>query len=365
MSSPAPTKIRVALDWTPNSNHIGFAVAAAEGYFADAGLDVEIISPHADAYKATPASRLSDGTAEFACVPSETVVSYATWPAAEDDDDDAARRRRPRIVAVAALLQTSASAVVTLKSSGLDRPGKLDGRTYLSYGARYEGRIVRELIRRDGGEGSFAEATPPMLEIWDRFLKGEGDATWIFLPHEGVLARRAGVELNAFDPAESVPYGYSPVLVARADWLDASPGAARAFLAAAARGYERAAARPDEAAAALVEHVSAAVSAGRMPPLEPPLDPEFVAESAREVSPHLLDAGGRWGRMDPGRWRDFLGFLDSSGLLTRKVQSRDPAGRADAATLDELRAPGGGGERVPPPRVEDLATNDYLPPPKE
>ena len=39
--------------------------------------------------------------------------------------------------AVAALLQTDTSAVVTLKSSGIDRPRKLDGQTYASYGARF------------------------------------------------------------------------------------------------------------------------------------------------------------------------------------------------------------------------------------
>lgn len=78
---------------------------------------------------------------------------------------------------------------------------------------------MRELVRRDGGAGDFQELTPPMLEIWDRFLKGEGDATWVFLPHEGVLAARAGVELNAFDPADGAPYGYSPVVVAAPDFL--------------------------------------------------------------------------------------------------------------------------------------------------
>lgn len=40
------------------------------------------------------------------------------------------------IQAVAALLQEDTSAIVTLKSSGLDRPAKLDGKRYASYGAR-------------------------------------------------------------------------------------------------------------------------------------------------------------------------------------------------------------------------------------
>ena len=45
------------------------------------------------------------------------------------------------VQAVAALLQTDTSAIVTLASSGLDRPKKLDGKVYGSYGARYPCRV--------------------------------------------------------------------------------------------------------------------------------------------------------------------------------------------------------------------------------
>jgi stage V sporulation protein SpoVS len=38
-------KVRVALDWTPNCNHAGLAVAIERGFFAAAGLDVELVSP--------------------------------------------------------------------------------------------------------------------------------------------------------------------------------------------------------------------------------------------------------------------------------------------------------------------------------
>lgn len=72
---------------------------------------------------------------------------------------------------VAAVLQEDCSAIVTLQSSGISRPAQLDGRTYASYGARYEGRIVQQLIRNDGGKGEFQEATPGMLGIWNTLLK--------------------------------------------------------------------------------------------------------------------------------------------------------------------------------------------------
>jgi NitT/TauT family transport system substrate-binding protein len=40
------TSVKIALDWTPNTNHAGFYVAKAQGLYAKAGLDVSFISPH-------------------------------------------------------------------------------------------------------------------------------------------------------------------------------------------------------------------------------------------------------------------------------------------------------------------------------
>ena len=117
--------------------------------------------PAADGYKATPASRVESGEALFAIAPSgapppchcrsfcrmlhaphwtphcmrpkgcalipsasllrlqtaESVISYNTWPAEH--------KARPKLRAVAAVLQQDTSAIVTLKSSGIDRPAKV------------------------------------------------------------------------------------------------------------------------------------------------------------------------------------------------------------------------------------------------
>jgi ABC-type nitrate/sulfonate/bicarbonate transport system substrate-binding protein len=71
-----PRALCVALDWTPNTNHGGLALAIQKGWFAAAGLDVELLSPHVDGYKTTPAARLADGSAHFAITPSETVIRW-------------------------------------------------------------------------------------------------------------------------------------------------------------------------------------------------------------------------------------------------------------------------------------------------
>lgn len=95
-------------------------------YRERANAEVELLSPHLDDYKTTPATRVSDGSAMFAIAPSESVVSSFTQPEGST---------KKRIAAVAALLQQSTSAVVTLKKSGIDRPSKLDGRQGLDANA--------------------------------------------------------------------------------------------------------------------------------------------------------------------------------------------------------------------------------------
>ena len=37
-SSASNTNLRVALEWTPNTNHIGFYVARANGYYSESNL---------------------------------------------------------------------------------------------------------------------------------------------------------------------------------------------------------------------------------------------------------------------------------------------------------------------------------------
>lgn len=53
--------VSFALDWAPNTNHVGVYVAEELGYFTDAGLEVTILP-----YASTPAVQLvSAGEADF------------------------------------------------------------------------------------------------------------------------------------------------------------------------------------------------------------------------------------------------------------------------------------------------------------
>jgi ABC-type nitrate/sulfonate/bicarbonate transport system substrate-binding protein len=50
-------KFHLALDWTPNVNHIGFLVGLEKGFYKELAIQLEIINPEDDNYKETPAKR--------------------------------------------------------------------------------------------------------------------------------------------------------------------------------------------------------------------------------------------------------------------------------------------------------------------
>jgi len=335
-----PDRVVVALDWSPNTNHLPFYVAEASGLYRAAGLDVELRPPDASpaGAAATPARQVAAGQADVAVAPSESAVSFATTEPG-----------KRRLAAVAALVQGSTSSIATLAASGIDAPAKLAGRRYASYAGRFEDAIVAAMVARDGGDGASVRFRPLGRHGYDEastmgagsavasyLQRGEADATWIFSHWEGVLARRAGVALNELRLEDSgVPYGYSPVLLADVAGLDdARRGALRRFLAATAEGAAAAAADPAAAAAALAAcgHPSLA-------------DAAFVVESATAVAPSLLDADGRWGRMEEGRWTAFVDFLSGAGILVDRGGAAIPRAAVDAAALftNEFLPGGGGG----------------------
>ncbi len=286
------TPIRLALDWTPNTNHTGFYVALAKGTYEKAGLDVQIISPDIDDYQLTPAKRVASGQAELAITPSESIISFQT--------------KGIPLVAVAAVLARDASAIITLKQSGINRPKQLDGKVYASYGARYEDEIIRQMIQNDGGRGQFISHQPTRLNIWHSLLTNEADATWIFLPWEGVEADIKGIELNQFLLDEyEIPYGYSPVLTAHRDWADENADALRRFMEATSAGFRFAVEDPDEAAQLLMTTAKHPTLTNR----------NFVEQSQQVASGYYLDGEGQWGFMHHNVWSSFVNWLIRNHLL--------------------------------------------------
>lgn len=201
-------KLKLALDWTPNVNHLGFFIAKELGFYNQVGIDLEILNPKEDNYSMTPGKKLELDIADFAIAPFETVISLNN------------KANQVNAIAIYAILQNDLSCIVTLKSTDITSPKLLDGKTYASYKARYEDHIVKEMIKNDGGEGDLNIIYPDKLGIWNTLLSNQADATWIFDNWEGIEASGKRIELNKFTLDDfNIPYGYSPIVLTKKENL--------------------------------------------------------------------------------------------------------------------------------------------------
>jgi ABC-type nitrate/sulfonate/bicarbonate transport system substrate-binding protein len=196
--------LKIALDWTPNINHIGILIAKELDFYKDKGIALDIINPLDDNYELTPGKKLELGLADFAIAPFETVISLNN------------KENKVDALAIYAILQEDISSIASLKSKNLTRPKLLDEKIYASYKARYEDKIVKELVKNDGGIGNIKIVYPDKLGIWNTLIEGKADATWIFDNWEGVEADEKSIELNTWSLKDyGIPYSYSPVIITK------------------------------------------------------------------------------------------------------------------------------------------------------
>lgn len=289
--NPTPTsaKVRIALDWTPNTNHTGIYVAQQNNWYAQQGIDLQIL-PYSDAN--TPDTLVATGQAEFGISFEEAVVTD--------------RANNLPVKSVAAIMQTNTSALATLKESGLDSPAKLEGKRYAGFGSPYEEPVLTTVLKADGApNGTFRNVTTN-ISGYQALISKQADFLWIFMGVEGVQAQLDKVELNTFLIKDhGVPDYYTPVIIANEKFLADQPDVAKRFLAATAQGYEYGITNPLEAADLLFKGAPSGTFA----------DATFPRESQKYLAPYYKGDQPHWGTQTLEKWTDFPRFIASTGLL--------------------------------------------------
>ena len=313
-ASPPPTAtVRLALDWTPNTDHTGFYVAQSKGWYRDAAVDLKIL-PYGSA---APEDLLAAHQAECG-------ISF-------QDSMTFAVARGANIVSVAAILQKTASAIGVLADGPIQRPRDLDGKTYAGFGYPNEDPTLKFVIKADGGKGTFKTATLDSA-AYEALYNHQADFTIPFTAWEGVEAGQRGIALRYFQFADyGFPQFYQVVLACDRQWLERDPDAARRFVQATVKGFQFAADHPDDAARILIDENPGVFDANQA---LPKASQEFLATGG-----YLVNASGVFGTQTLERWTGYSAFLYDQGLL---------AG-ADGKPL------------VKPLDYGTLFTNDFLP----
>ena len=288
-------KITIVLDWTPNTNHTGIFVAEANGYFKEAGLEVEIVqSPESSAE-----TLVASGKAQFG-------VSFQDSLAPAFAGHEALP-----VTAVAAGIQPNTSGIISRKGEGLHTPKGLEGKKYATWDLEVEKETIRDVMKADGGNFDLVELIPSTVTDEVSALKSRSvDAIWIFYAWAGVACETAGLETDYFEFADINPVFdyYTPVIIGNNAWLEENPEAAKAFVEALSKGYTYAVENPGNAADILMEAAPELKS-----------NSELVYASQEYLASEYIADASKWGEFDPDRWAAFYNWLNEKNLLEEKI----------------------------------------------
>ena len=130
------TDVKLALDWYPNANHLGFFIAQQKGYFADENLNVTMYTP---SDPSTVLQTVGAGQDHFG-------MSY-------QPDVLLARNEGVPVVSILGVVQHPLNSLMTLETSGITRPSELAGKKVGYPGIPTNEPLLETMLKHDGLSG--------------------------------------------------------------------------------------------------------------------------------------------------------------------------------------------------------------------
>jgi ABC-type nitrate/sulfonate/bicarbonate transport system substrate-binding protein len=289
------TNVTLMLDWVPNTNHTGIFVAQANGYFEEAGLDVDIVEP-GEVYAE---QAVAGGAVDFGISFQEQVTI--------------ARAGGIDILSIAAIIQHNTSGFASRAGLEVDSPIDWEGLRYGSFGSPFEEPTLRVLMDCAGGDFSALEILnigfADSLVLLD---EEQIDLAWIFYAWQGTQAENLDIALDVVmmeDWFACIPDYYTPVIISNEGTLEDRPEVVRAFLEALSQGYTFAIENPAAAANILLDAV-------------PELDEEVVHASQEWISPRYQADAPRWGVQNLSVWQDYSNWMFENGIIAESIDAQ-------------------------------------------
>ncbi len=302
--SAAPERVTILLNWFPESQHGGFYAAQVYGYYAEAGLEVEIVAGGVD-------------------IPVESMVATGqhTFGVANADNILMARAAEAPLVALFAPLQRSPRVIMVHEDSGIDG---LEDLNNITLAMNPKGAFAQFVQSNYPLENVKIVPYPGSISV---FLTDRNFAQQAYNISEPFTARANGGNPRNIFLAD---YGFNPytsVLFTRESVIADSPDLVRRVVEASARGWQKYVEDPARTNARILE-------------LNPQMNPDILAFGAQELRDMVLTEEARRsaiGIMTEERWNTLTRQLEELELIAPGAVPP-----ADVYTTRFLPASGGG-----------------------
>jgi putative hydroxymethylpyrimidine transport system substrate-binding protein len=282
LPAQAADKLTVVLDWFVNPDHAALVVAQEKGFFADAGLDVELIAP------ADP----NDPPKMVAAKKADLAVDYQ--PQLQIQVDEGLPLAR-----IATLVATPLNSLVTLENGPIKSIKDLKGRKIGFSVAGFEDALLGEMLKKNGVDPKEVTLVNVNFSLSPAVISGQVDAViGAFRNFELNQMAQDGHPGRAFFPEEEgVPPYDELVLVAHTDRV--TDPRLRRFVDAVERATLFIQNHPDEAWALFIKN-------------HKDLDDALNRSAWAATLPRLAADPSA---LDKGRYERFAGFLKNHELI--------------------------------------------------
>jgi NitT/TauT family transport system substrate-binding protein len=258
-----PQQATLRLDWLPSGQQVPFYLAKARGYYAEAGIDLQILDGKGSGATAQAIASNAD-TFGFASLDTAALLASKGAP----------------IVAVMGITQKSPNAVLALAGSGIRRPQDLIGKQVALVPDGAAAKLFPMLLKANGiAQDSLKMVQVGYATLYSTLLQGHANAIVAFDIDGLKVEQQRPIE----PPMLYADFGVNSLgggIIVSRKTLAENPELVRRFLAATTKGVAATLADPQAATKALVEARAEA-------------DPAMILGGAKLTEPHLFTQNSR------------------------------------------------------------------------
>ncbi len=277
----AAEKVVLQLKWKHAFQFAGYYAALAQGYYREAGLDVEIRSagPSTDVV-----GEVLSGEADFGVGTSSLLLE---------------RKAGKPVVALAVVFQHSPQILVAARKPGLQHVRDLNGKRIMFEPFSDE---LRALLKREGVRIEGLVTLDHAFTVQD-LIDGKVDAMSAYSTYEPFFLREAGFDYLTFTPRNAGIDFYGDNLFTSERQLASAPAKVKAFRQASLRGWEYAVSHPAETINWMLQNYPGGLTR------------EFLEFEAEKTLPLVRSELLEIGYMNPARWRHIADTYAEIGML--------------------------------------------------
>lgn len=231
----ADDKVLFALQWIPNGNHLGVFAAKEQGFYKEAGLDVDIQRGFGSG---DTAKRVATGNADIGIADAGSVI--------------VGRSNGLKLKFVSSFYEKSPDVIFFIKDNGIEKPKDLEGRTIGATAGEAGEKLIPTYAEKAGFDAKKLSVVNIAPSAKYASLVAKSVDSIIGFVNEAppieAAARKTGLQVGRFVFAEAGIDYYSLGIVASDKTIVERPEVLKRFVAATMKGYAWAYKNPDAAA---------------------------------------------------------------------------------------------------------------------